>query len=125
MRRPARGENRLEPISRPELVWSCRSERREVMTVAVRSAPDTEPEETARRGHEIYERDIKPALAEDQHGRYVAVDVDSGCWVIADTFLGATDDLYERHPDSCDVWLLRIGYRAAFNLGGRPLRSSE
>ena len=27
--------------------------------------------ETARRGDEIYERDIKPTLTEDQHGHYV------------------------------------------------------
>ena len=42
--------------------------------MAVRSAPDTDRSETARRGTEIYERDIKPTLGEDQDGRYVAID---------------------------------------------------
>lgn len=82
------------------------------------------PEETARRGDEIYERDIKPTLGIDQHDRYVSIDIDSGSWTIGDTRRAAVDDLYELHPDACDVWTLRVGHRAAFQLGGRPLRGS-
>ena len=91
--------------------------------MAVRSAPDTERSETARRGTEIYERDIKPTLGEDQDGRYVSIDVDTGCWAVADSHREAVDELYEQHPDSHDVWSLRVGYRALFSLGGRPLRN--
>ena len=93
--------------------------------MAVRSAPDTERSETARRGTEIYERDIKPTLGEDQDGRYISVDVDSGCWAIADTHREAVDELYARYPDSHDVWSLRVGYQALFSLGGRPLREED
>lgn len=93
--------------------------------MAVRSAPDTERSETARRGEEIYERDIKPTLGEDQDGRYVAIDVDTGRWTIADTRLAASDEMYERNPETHDVFMLRIGYRALFSLGGRPLRDAE
>ena len=90
--------------------------------MAVRSAPDTERSETARRGTEIYERDIKPTLGDDQDGRYVSIDVDSGCWAVADSHREAVDELYEQHPDSHDVWSLRVGHQALFSLGGRPLR---
>ena len=121
VRRPARGENRLEPISKPELVWSCPRERREVMTVAVRRR--SAREETARRGEEIYERDIEPTLAEDQHGRVVAIDVDSGDWAIADEVLQAAADLRVQRPEANDVWLLRVGYRALHSFGGQRLRS--
>ena len=93
--------------------------------MAVRSAPDTERSETARRGTEIYERDIKPALDEDQNGRFVSVDVDSGCWAIADTRRDAVDALYAQHPDAHDVWTLRVGYSAAVSLGGRPLQVDD
>ena len=89
--------------------------------MAVRSA-DTERSETARRGTEIYERDIKPTLDEDQDGRFISIDVDSGCWVAADTRRAAVDALHAKHPDSHDVFTLRVGYRAAVRLGGRPLR---
>lgn len=93
--------------------------------MAIRRAPDTERSETDRRGTEIYERHIKPTLGQDQHGHYVSIDVDSGGWAIADTRLGAVNDLYARYPDACDVWSLRVGHPTLINLGGRPLRGSE
>lgn len=34
--------------------------------------------ETARLGDKRYERDIRPQVEADQHGEYVAIDVDSG-----------------------------------------------
>ena len=83
------------------------------------------PEETARRGSEIFERDVRPAIGDDQQGRFVSIDIDSGAWAIADTRRAAVDELYAQHLDACDVWTLRVGYRAAVHLGGRPLRSLE
>ena len=88
--------------------------------MAVRNAP----EETARRGDEIYERDVKPTLTEDQYGRYVSIDVESGYWTISDTLRGAIDGLYEQRPEAVDVWSLRVGHRALHHFGGRPLRRS-
>ena len=82
------------------------------------------PEETARRGGEIYERDIEPTLGADQHDRYVSIDVDSGNWAIGDTLRDAIDGLHERCPDAFDVWSLRVGHRAAVSFGGRTLRST-
>lgn len=93
--------------------------------MAIRSAPDTERSETARRGQEIYERDIEPTLDDGKHGHYVSIDVDTGRWTIADTRRASIDELYERWPDAHDVWMLRVGYRTLINLGGRPLRGSE
>ena len=87
--------------------------------MAVRS--QSAREETARRGGEIYERDIRPTLAEDQHGHYVSIDIDSGCWVIADTLRAAIDELYAQRPEATDVWSLRVGYRTLRHFGGRPL----
>ena len=77
-------------------------------------------EETGRRGDEIYERDIKPTLAEDQHGRYVAIDVNSGRWAIADTLRAATDEIHMNRPDPSGVWLLRVGHPVLRHFGGRP-----
>lgn len=89
--------------------------------MAVRSQDDRRA--TARRGEEIYERDIKPTLSEDQHGRVVAIDVDSGCWAIADEVLQAAADVRVLRPEATDVWLLRVGYRALHSFGGQRLPS--
>ena len=81
-------------------------------------------DETARLGEEIYERDIRLQLGEDQHGRYVAIDVESGDWAIADAVLLAADDLRAQRPNATDVWLLRVGYRGLYSFGGQWLRCS-
>ena len=64
--------------------------------MAVRSAPS----EVTRRGREIYERNIKASLAGDQHGRYVAIAVNSGNWAIADTLRAATDEIHLNRPEA-------------------------
>lgn len=93
------------------------------MTVSVRTQADRR--ETGRRCEEIYERDIEPLLADDQRGRVVAIDVDSGCWAIADDVIQASADLRAQRPEARDVWLLRVGYRALESFGGRRLRSPK
>ena len=84
----------------------------------VRSRCQDALKETARRGDEIYERDIKPTLSEDQHGRVVAIDVESGNWAIADEVLNAAARLRARHPDASDVWLLRVGHCGLYSFAG-------
>ena len=83
------------------------------------------PEETARLGDAIYEREIRAEVETDHHGEYVAIDVDSGCWAIAGELRTASKRLREEQPDAIDVWLLRVGHRALHHFGGCPLRSPE
>ncbi len=75
-------------------------------------SPRLSAEETARRGDEIYERDIKPTLSEDQQGYYISIDIDSGSWTIADTLQAAIDEMYAQHSEASEVWSLRVGRRA-------------
>ena len=81
--------------------------------------------ETARLGDEIYERDIRPRVKADHHGKYVAIDVDSGIWAVADSILVAAERLRDQSPDAHDVWSVRVGFRALHHFGGRPLRRAE
>ena len=82
-------------------------------------------DEIARLGDEIYERDIRPQVEVDHHGKYVAIDVDSGGWAISDDLRAAAKRLRTQHPGTIDVWLLRVGYRALHHFGGLPLRSAK
>lgn len=81
--------------------------------------------ETARLGDEIYKRDIKAQVEAGHDGEYVAIDVDSGNWAIAETELAASDLLLAQRPGAIDVWLLRVGYRAVASIGGGSLRRAE
>ena len=78
-------------------------------------------DETARLGDEIYERDIRSKVEATQHGKIVAIDVDSGDYAIADTALAAADALREQRP-ALDVWAVRVGHRTLVSFGGSSLR---
>ena len=96
------------------------------MTNAETAARQRRPkEETARLGDEIYRRDIRSQVEADRDGEYVAIDVDSGNWAIAESELAASDLLLAQCPDAIDVWLLRVGYRAVASIGGGSLRRAE
>lgn len=48
-------------------------------------------------GHEIYEREIESRLTEADHGKVIAIDVDTGDWVIGIEGLRAMD---AENPDA-------------------------
>ena len=69
--------------------------------------------------------DIRHKVEADHHGEVVAIDADNDSWAIGDNVIAVTDRLRTQRPDSIDVWLLRVGYRALHRFGGRPLRRAE
>ena len=82
-------------------------------------------EEIARLGDTIYERDIRHEVEDAHDGEFVAIDVESESWALAESELGAAERLWERQPDAINIWLLRVGYRAIASIGGGSLRRSE
>lgn len=84
-------------------------------------APRYSKEEFARRGNEIYESEVKSQVEAGNHGRIVAINIETGDFELADTTVAAVDRLYEREPDA-QPWVIRIGHRAVFRFGGHSLR---
>ena len=73
-------------------------------------------EEIARRGDEIYDRDLFPHLKKEDEGKFILIDIESGdCEVDAD-MLAASDRLRARRPDA-EVWIRRIGYQYVYRIG--------
>ena len=77
--------------------------------------------EFARRGQAIYERDIRPQVKAVDEGKFVAIDIETGAYEMDRDDYAATERLLVRHPNA-QIWLLRVGHRAAYRLGGRPGR---
>ena len=77
-------------------------------------------EEAGRLGDEIYERDIRPQVEEAHHGKIVAIDVDSGDYVIDDNALAASERLLAQNPGA-DIWCVKVGYRALRSFGAGSL----
>ena len=75
----------------------------------------------AERGDAIYEKEIRPRLSPNDKGKFVAIDIETGEYELARDDLRACDKLRERIPDA-QVWLMRVGYRAAHSFGGHALK---
>jgi hypothetical protein len=73
--------------------------------------PRYSKEEFTQRGGAWYETEIRSQVEEGNHGRIVAIDIETGTFELADEIMDATRQLYERVPDA-QPWLVRIGHRA-------------
>jgi hypothetical protein len=92
------------------------------MVMTVRQ-PRYSKEEFARRGDEIYESQVRQQVEDGNHGKIVAIDIETGAFEVADDTIAATDHLYERVPDA-QPWVIRIGHRTVYRFGSRSLKKS-
>lgn len=84
--------------------------------------PRYSPEEFARRGDEIYEREIGPRLKTGDRG-FAAIDIETGAFELGRDERTAIDQLLARRPDA-QVWLRKIGSRYTHRFGPRPVSVS-
>lgn len=83
--------------------------------------PHYSAEETARRGDEIYERVVRARVEAENHGKVVAIDIETGAYALDENALAATKRLRAQHPDA-EIWFVWVGHCALHRLG---LRSSR
>jgi hypothetical protein len=73
------------------------------------------PEETARLGAEIFEREVRPALRPEDDGQFVAIDITTGDHELDKDDYAAVTRLRVRRP-SGEIWLGRVGQPAAYRM---------
>jgi hypothetical protein len=83
--------------------------------MAVQQPRDTK-EEFARRGDEIYESQIRLQVEEGNHGKIVAIDIETGAFEVGKNSIIASDLLLAHHPNA-QIWFIRIGHRAVHRIG--------
>jgi hypothetical protein len=86
--------------------------------------PRYSKEEFARRGDEIYESQVRPRVEEGNHGKIVAIDIETGAFEVADDIVTASEHLLARVPDA-QTWFVRIGHLAVDHFGARSLRTTR
>lgn len=91
------------------------------MTVKQRRYPK---EELARRGDEIYERDIKSLVEPGHNGKILVIDVETGDWEMDDDEIAASKRLQARQPDA-QVWMLRVGSPYVRRFGAGRIRKTR
>ncbi|MCZ8068316.1 MAG: hypothetical protein ACK5QJ_03150 [Microcystis sp.] len=73
-------------------------------------------EEFARRGNEIYQSQVRPQVEEGNHGKIVAIDIETGAFELANDTITASNRLLERNPDA-QIWRVRIGHKGVHRFG--------
>jgi hypothetical protein len=85
--------------------------------------PRYSKEEFARRGNEIYERDVRSQVESENNGNFVAIDIETGAWEVDADDYAATERLLTRLPKA-QMWLVRVGHPTTYRIGG-PRRVVE
>ena len=79
--------------------------------------PTLTAEEIARRGEEIYTRDLRASLeTEENRGKFLIIDIITGAYEIDKEDLAATERLLARNP-----YTITYGLRIGYELGGHLL----
>jgi hypothetical protein len=78
--------------------------------------PRYSKEEFARRGEEIFERDIRPQLKKARKTDFVLIDIETGDFEVDESEMVAADRLRARRPNA-QVWMRRVGSRFACRFG--------
>ena len=73
-------------------------------------------EELDRLGSEIFDRRVKPSLRPEDHGKFVAIDVDTGEYEMDEDDYKAVMRLLDRIP-AADSWLICAGYPTTYRIG--------
>jgi hypothetical protein len=82
------------------------------------TTPAYPKDEHARRGADVYDRQVRSQVEAGNHGRVVALDVDTGAFEVADDTLTAANRLLARHP-AAQIWCVRVGHDAVHRFGPR------
>ncbi len=72
------------------------------------------------RAWRIYDERLRAALEANHHGRFVAIEPESGDYFLGDTLDAAADAAQVAHT-ARRSHVLRVGYRAALFIGGAYL----
>ncbi len=70
----------------------------------------------AKRGDEIYDSQIRSQVEEGNHGKIVAIDLETGDFEVDASEIAACDRLEVSHPDA-QIWMVRIGSRHVRRFG--------
>jgi hypothetical protein len=75
-------------------------------------------DEFARRGDDIYDREIRAQVDPGHRGQIVAIDIETGAYELGKNELEASKRLLDRNPDA-QIWIKRVGYPTVHRFGWR------
>ena len=91
------------------------------VTQRVFPAPPYSKDEIGERAKKIYEYEIKEKVEPQHNGKFIVIDIESHDFEVHEKMLVASRLLRERRPE-CAGFGGRVGYKAAYHIGGRRER---
>jgi hypothetical protein len=82
------------------------------------------PEETVRRGEELYERQIRPRVEAVNAGKYIVIDIETGDYQVGDDYMNLSRQMLAQRPGA-SLCVLRIGFPAVGRIGGQLTSGGE
>jgi hypothetical protein len=73
-------------------------------------------DELAARGESLFDQCVRPFLRPADDGKYVAIDVNSGDYVVDSDDHAAVMRLLADRP-AADIWLMRAGFPTTYRIG--------
>ena len=77
--------------------------------------PHRSPEEIARLGVQLFERQVRATLRPEDDDKFIAIDISTGDFELDDDDLATITRLRARRP-SAEIWLGRVGEPAAYRM---------
>jgi len=81
-------------------------------------------QEIVDKGKEIYEHDIRSRVIRENKGKYLAIDIETGEYELADEHLDAADRILDKHPGA-PIYVLRVGYPVTAVFGTMMVAEGE
>jgi hypothetical protein len=79
--------------------------------------PSYSSHEIAERGRQLYEQQLCEKVTPGNVGKFLVIDIETGEYEIDKEELAALRRAKAKHPDA-PLYMVRIGYRTAYQLGG-------
>ena len=83
--------------------------------------PRYSTEEVVRRGKALYEQQLQAQVEPGNTGKFLVIDIETGEYEIDRNEVAAFKRAKAKRPDA-PLYLLRIGYPAAYQIGGGIIR---
>jgi hypothetical protein len=72
-------------------------------------------DEFVRRGSELYQSQVRSQVEEGNHGKIVAIDIETGAFEVGLNSISASDMLLAHYP-AAQIWFVRIGHSAVHRI---------
>lgn len=88
------------------------------------SHPRYTSDEIAQRGQALYDQQIRAKLDAGDKGKFLVLDIETGAYEIDKNELTALKRAKAKNPNAA-LYILRVGYTAAYRLGGPFLATRQ